>query len=348
MATLIDSYQESGSWVGINLGSGETYKGVGQAFTGANTTLDSCKFYIFNPTSATGNIYALVYDSTGTFGTNAKPTGSALATSNAISASTLLSYMPSLITFTFSGSSRIELSSSKKYILVLRYTDTGTIVATKPSTSPSHNGNASFTSDFSSWTTDSAADVYFYVYGVSGTDASSERGLYTKGKNTGSSERGLYTKGYLASSSERNLYLEGDISPLYSKESSSSLKTNDTNLANIFTQQEYTDVTTDNDTYVDLVGTHEYFQFLFKEPNNNSTDDFRITWKGKSTVAPSSHTVYLQIYNRTTSTWTNLTSNNSASANTKFTLTYDVTTGMSDYYDANHVISARIYQDVVV
>ena len=190
--------------------------------------------------------------------------------------------------------------------------------------------------------------IKVYYTESSGTNASSERGLYTKGKNTGSSERGLYTSGYLTNSSERNIYLEGDISPLYSKESSASLKTNDTNLANTLTQQEYTDVTTDNDTYVDLVGTHEYFQFLFKEPNNNSTDDFRITWKGKSTVAPSSHTVYLQIYNRTTSTWTNLTSNNSASANTKFTLTYDVTTGMSDYYDANHVISARVYQDVMV
>ena len=185
-------------------------------------------------------------------------------------------------------------------------------------------------------------------YTESGTDASSERGLYTKGKNTGSSERGLYTKGYLTGNSERGMYLEGYVSSLYSKESSASLKTNDTNLANAFTQQEYTDVATDNDTYVDLIGTYEYFQFLFKEPNDNSTDDFRITWKGKSTVAPSSYPVYLQIYNRTTSSWTNLTSNSTASANTKFTLTYDVTTGMSDYYDANHVISARVYQDVVV
>jgi hypothetical protein len=155
-----------------------------------------------------------------------------------------------------------------------------------------------------------------------------------------------YTEGGTNASSERGLYIKGG--KHYSKESSASLKTNDTNLATSFTEQEYTNVATDNDTCVDLIGTHEYFQFLFKEPNDNSTDDFRITWKGKSTVAPSSHTVYLQIYNRTTSSWTNLTSNNSASANTKFTLTYDITTGMSDYYDANHVISARIYQDVVV
>lgn len=132
----------------------------------------------------------------------------------------------------------------------------------------------------------------------------------------------------------------------YSRESDNTLGTDDSNLATIFSEQEYTDVGTDNDTYVDLVGTQQYFEFLFKEPNDNSTDSFRITWKGKSSVAPSSYPVYLQIYNRTTTSWTTLTSNNSASANTKFTLTHDITTSMSDYYDANHVISARVYQDI--
>lgn len=153
-------------------------------------------------------------------------------------------------------------------------------------------------------------------YTVSGTEANSERGLYIKGGKH------------------------------YSRESDNTLGTDDSNLATIFSEQDYTAVGTDNDTYVDLEGTEQYFEFLFKEPNDNSTDSFRITWKGKSSVAPSSYPVYLQIYNRTTASWTTLTSNNSASANTKLTLTSDILTSMSDYYDANHVISARVYQDI--
>lgn len=160
------------------------------------------------------------------------------------------------------------------------------------------------------------------------------RGLYIKGKDTGYSVRGLY--------------LEGFAGTTYSRESSSSLGSDDTTLATVFSEADYTTVGTDDDNYVNLEGIQEYFQFLFKEKHTNNTDNFKITWKGKSTLAPSVSTVYLQIYNRTTSTWTTLTSNNTASANTKFTLESTISSNLSDYYDSNYIISARVYQDVVV
>ncbi len=138
------------------------------------------------------------------------------------------------------------------------------------------------------------------------------------------------------------------IGTTYSRESASSLGSGDTDLATIFSSADYTTVGTDDDNYVNLEGIQEYFQFLFKEKHTNNTDNFRITWKGKSTLAPSASTVYLQIYNRTTSTWTTLASNNTASANTKFTLESTISSNLSDYYDSNYVISARVYQDVVV
>lgn len=133
----------------------------------------------------------------------------------------------------------------------------------------------------------------------------------------------------------------------YSRESASSLGSDDTSLATVFSEADYTTVGTDDDNYVNLEGIQEYFQFLFKEKHTNNTDNFRITWKGKSTLAPSISTVYLQIYNRTTSTWTTLASNNTASANTKFTLESTISSNLSDYYDSNYVISARVYQDVI-
>jgi len=51
--------------------------------------------------------------------------------------------------------------------------------------------------------------IKVYYTESSGTDTSSERGLYTKGKNTGSSERGLYTSGVGNDFSNRNIYSSG-------------------------------------------------------------------------------------------------------------------------------------------
>ena len=49
-----------------------------------------------------------------------------------------------------------------------------------------------------------------YTEASSGTEADSERGLYTKGKTTSSSDRNLYTKGKVSSSSERGIHTIAD------------------------------------------------------------------------------------------------------------------------------------------
>jgi hypothetical protein len=192
--------------------------------------------------------------------------------------------------------------------------------------------------------------IKVYYTESSGTDADSERGLYMTGYSTSTSERGLYLQGSLTSNSTRGLYIEGFVDTLYSRESSASLRADDSNLSTMFSEQDYTDVATDDDTFVNLEGIAQYFQLLFKEPNGNenNTDDFKITWKGKSSLAPSSSAVYLQIYNRTAESWTTLVSNSSANANTEFTLEDTVSTNLSDYYDTNYIISVRVYQDGVV
>lgn len=203
---------------------------------------------------------------------------------------------------------------------------------------------------------DSGVDAYVdhiqikvYYTESSGTEVNSERGLYIKGYGESSSERGLYTQGYLTNSSERGLYIEGFISDLYSRESASDLESNDTALATTFSEQDYTDVESDDNVYVDLQGTARYMKFLFREFNENEsgTQKFTITWKGKSSVAPSTSPVYLQVYNRTLEQWETLASNNVSSANTKFTLTGTQSTNLGDYYDSNYVISIRTYQEII-
>lgn len=192
--------------------------------------------------------------------------------------------------------------------------------------------------------------IKVYYTESSGTEANSERGLYLQGYSTGNSQRGLYTQGYLTNSSERGLYIEGFISDLYSRESASDLESDDTALATSFSEQDYTDVESDDNVYVDLNGTARYMKFLFKEYNENESSEqkFTITWRGKSSLAPSSATVYLQVYNRTSGQWETLDSDSSSPANVKFTLEGSKATNLSNYYDEHYVISVRVYQDVVV
>jgi len=155
-----------------------------------------------------------------------------------------------------------------------------------------------------------------------------------------------YTESGTEANSERKLYVKGG--DFYSRESTTDLESDDTPLATTFSEQDYTDVESDDNVYVDLQGTARYMKFLFKELNENESNEqkFNITWRGKSSLAPSSATVYLQVYNRTSGQWETLDSNSSSPANTKFTLTGTKSTNLSGYYDSNYVISVRVYQDV--
>jgi len=60
--------------------------------------------------------------------------------------------------------------------------------------------------------------------------------------------------------------------------------------------------------------------------------------------APSLYPVTLQIYNRVSTTWVDLQTNNLADAATDFTLTGTKTGDVSMYYDVNNYISCRVYQ----
>ena len=184
------------------------------------------------------------------------------------------------------------------------------------------------------------------LYISGGGVLNSERGLYLSGKVAESSERGLYLQGEITTDSERGLYLEGYVSDLFTRESASDLESDDANLTTVFSEQEYTDVGTDDDDFVDLEGNGVYQKFLFKEYNedNNNTDNFVITWKGKTTLAPSDSSVYLQIYNRDTPSWETIDTESSANANTEFTLSGIKTTSLSDYYDEDYVVNCRVYQ----
>lgn len=130
----------------------------------------------------------------------------------------------------------------------------------------------------------------------------------------------------------------------YSKGDYASLPTNDSDLENSYTWEEYQNVKTDNGVYTDQSATEEYAIHFFKDQHINNTDPITLEWNGQSTLAPSQRTTYLQIYDRVAEEWSTLDSDSTTGADTDFTLTGSRSTNLSNYYDANYWVKCRVYQ----
>jgi len=121
---------------------------------------------------------------------------------------------------------------------------------------------------------------------------------------------------------------------------------NDNDLETNYSAQDVTDVSSNNQVRVGQTAAgseyaiHEYKDFVGS--NNSCT----LTWEGQTSVDPSSSTVYLQIYNRTTTTWFTVDSYNTSTVDTDFSLSGTVS-DLTNYKNASNVISCRVYQAAV-
>ncbi|MDP2632881.1 MAG: hypothetical protein Q8P25_04155, partial [Candidatus Curtissbacteria bacterium] len=162
---LASSYSESNYTNVLYLSSAQTFQGAGQSFIGNGGTLSSAKFYSYKWNSPTGNAYAKVYAHAFDYGSSSKPTGSALATSDALDVSSIPS-TNTLIEFIFSGVNSIVLQNGTYYVVTIEYNGgdiSNYIYAFDDETSPTHSGNLSSLSS-SSWSSYSGYDLIFYVY----------------------------------------------------------------------------------------------------------------------------------------------------------------------------------------
>ncbi|MBI4827219.1 MAG: hypothetical protein HY804_00115 [Nitrospinae bacterium] len=136
---------------------------VGQALAVPSPiTLYSVKFYLRKAGAPTGAVTARIYASAGTVGTNAYPTGAALAVSNAIDASTLTTSM-ALYEFTFAAPYAMAAGD---YAVACAFSggDAGNAVyAGVDDSAPSHGGNLFRLAPPSTYTTESAVDAVFYL-----------------------------------------------------------------------------------------------------------------------------------------------------------------------------------------
>ena len=163
---LIDSYSESNYDIPGGMCNGDAIK-RGQSFTASGIKkLTSYDFYLKKALgSPTGNAVAKLYAHSGTYGTSSVPTGSALATSDALDVSTLTGNFQ-LITFTFTGAQQYVLGAGY-YCIAIEYSGgdvSNYIEVGLDGSSPTHSGN--MIQWYTEWTAVSTYDVIFYVYGI--------------------------------------------------------------------------------------------------------------------------------------------------------------------------------------
>jgi len=203
---LVDSYSESNQSNSTLYGGGQDF--VAQSFTGNGEVLDYAQFYLKVQGSPDGNMYAHIYAHTGTFGTSSKPTGSSLAVSGAIAASTLTTSFQ-LITFTFTGADKITLTNATNYCVVLETNNTQAapnyIVVGGDSTSPTHGGNYAYTNDGGATWSAGSDDLCFYVYADDSATTTSTTTTSTSTTSTSTSTTTTSTSTTSTSSSTTTL-----------------------------------------------------------------------------------------------------------------------------------------------
>ncbi len=136
-----------------------------------------------------------------------------------------------------------------------------------------------------------------------------------------------------------------DVTKDYTRGDYNILPADDTNLETAFVCTDYIKVTTDDNVYVQQCATDEYVVFLFKQQGAESSSVIIISWKGKSDRAPSDSIISLQIYNRDTTAWETLDTDNATAANVEFTLEGIQSINLADYYDGGNWVACRIYQE---
>jgi hypothetical protein len=160
---VVDSYPETNFDTAYSLYAGSII-GRGQSFTGDGSDITRARFYLRKNGSPTGNAVAKLYAHAGTFGTNSQPTGAALAVSDNFDVSTLSASME-LVEFAFS--TPYTLANGTYYVITIEYS--GGDASNFPevghdTSSATHGGNRSYTSDGSTWNANTG-DVVFYVFG---------------------------------------------------------------------------------------------------------------------------------------------------------------------------------------
>ena len=108
-----------------------------------------------------------------------------------------------------------------------------------------------------------------------------------------------------------------------------------------YVTQDYLDVNVKDNVRVGQTATSEYTIHQFKD--YVAVNSCTLEWEGQTNLAPSSSTVYLQIFNRNTPAWETVDTDNTSNVDTDFTLTANIA-DLTNYKDVSNVVVCRVYQ----
>jgi hypothetical protein len=149
-----------------------------QSITGSGQLVDHLLVLMHRTSLATsGTLVARLYATTGTHGTSAKPTGSALADSDPVDVATLPAGAPAsdvtprMVSFAFTGANRIALTNGTIYCWAVELdTKTGDLVHIWRGTN-GHAGNRSSRNTSGVWTASTTTDFVFQLWSATGAQA---------------------------------------------------------------------------------------------------------------------------------------------------------------------------------
>lgn len=132
---------------------------------------------------------------------------------------------------------------------------------------------------------------------------------------------------------------------IYTREAKVALPTTHDHLSTEYTTaEEYEVYDVDGETVCLSGAASRYLIHQFQKLNDNVTDYIKIKVDVTSTLAASSKTIYLQLWNHRTEEWITIDSNSSKGANEAVALYALITTTPQIYYDFGNHVTARIYQ----
>ena len=158
---LAASCTEVGSPIGTPVHAGWVTE-MGQSFTAIEGTLDSVQFYLDRTGSPSGDVYAVLYAHSGTYGTSSEPTGTPLAVSAPVASSSIPTSPRSLVKFSFDNT--LSLEAGENYVIAIRHTagDDNNYVTGWLNFGSAHAGNRSEFQN-STWSVVNW-DLVFYLY----------------------------------------------------------------------------------------------------------------------------------------------------------------------------------------
>lgn len=168
-APFVDGYDVSNSNANFTLVGTGGFNQVGQTFMGNGSRINTAYFWVTKIGAPTGPIYARLYNVTGTYGSTALPTGSAIASSTSIDASTI-STTSTLYAFPFT--TPYLLANGTPYAVTLDVTGdsfggSDRLSLRNTLSSGTHAGNRATYDNLISfaWTTSASQDICFMVTG---------------------------------------------------------------------------------------------------------------------------------------------------------------------------------------